>query len=48
MSEPKRFDTEARRCLDCDDETTHLVIEWSFSTTYECRECGCIYQGEPA
>ena len=42
MSEPRRMDTEPRTCPDCREETTHLVIEWSFSTTTECRECGLI------
>lgn len=46
-AEPRRMDTETRRCIDCNEETVHLVLEWSFSTTTECRACGLICQGEP-
>lgn len=40
--EPRRETTEPMTCLDCREETPHLVIEWTFNTTTECRECGLI------
>jgi uncharacterized Zn finger protein len=46
MTTEPRETTQPMRCPNCGDDTTHLVIEWTFSTTRECSECGAIYEGD--